>query len=102
METYDVRCPICGELNHNLYLEETDGWMECEHCHQAVQILAYAKTKPIPIYTGRELAKKFLTSIKKRKFGDHSHGIVQIAVKSPLDIKIPAARSRWNAQNAMQ
>lgn len=47
METYDVRCPICGELNHNLYLEETDGWMECEHCHQAVQILAYAKTKPI-------------------------------------------------------
>lgn len=44
METYDVRCPICGELNHNLYLDETDGWMECEHCHQAVQILAYAKT----------------------------------------------------------
>ena len=42
METYDVRCPICGELNHNLYLDETDGWMECEHCHQAVQILAYA------------------------------------------------------------
>ena len=31
-----------------------------------------------------------------------SHGIVQIAVKSPLDIRIPAARSRWNAQNAMQ
>lgn len=39
---------------------------------------------------------------RKKKFGDHSHGIVQIAVKSPLDIKIPAARSRWNAQNAMR
>ena len=38
----------------------------------------------------------------KKKFGDHSHGIVHIAVKSPLDIRIPAARSRWNAQNAMQ
>ena len=50
--------------NHNLYLEETDGWMECEHCHQAVQILAYAKTKPIPVYTGRELAEKFLISTK--------------------------------------
>ena len=25
METYDVRCPICGELNHNLYLDEMDG-----------------------------------------------------------------------------
>ena len=24
---------------------------------------------------------------RKKKFGDHSHGIVQIAVKSPLDIK---------------
>lgn len=39
---------------------------------------------------------------RKRKFGDHSHGIVQIAVESPLGIKIPAVRSRWNAQNAMQ
>lgn len=64
METYDVRCPICGELNYNLYLEETYGWMECEHCHQVVQILVYAKTKPIPVYTGRALAEKFLTSTK--------------------------------------
>lgn len=64
METYDVRCPICGELNYNLYLEKTDGWMECEHCHQVVQILVYAKTKPIPVYTGRALAEKFLTSTK--------------------------------------
>ena len=64
METYDVRCPICGELNYNLYLEATDGWMECEHCHQVVQILVYAKTKPIPVYTGRALAEKFLTSTK--------------------------------------
>ena len=50
--------------NYNLYLEETDGWMECEHCHQVVQILVYAKTKPIPVYTGRALAEKFLTSTK--------------------------------------
>ena len=34
---------------------------------------------------------------RKKKFGDHSHGIVQIAVKSPLDIKIPAARSKCHA-----
>lgn len=32
MNTYDVKCPICGVVNHSLYLEETDGWMECEHC----------------------------------------------------------------------
>lgn len=64
METYDVHCPICGALNHDLYLEETDGWMECEHCHQVVQILAYSKAKLIPVYTGRELADKFVTSTK--------------------------------------
>ena len=28
MNTYDVKCPVCGTVNHNLYLEETDGWME--------------------------------------------------------------------------
>ena len=28
----DVRCPECGAVNHSLYLEETDGWMECEKC----------------------------------------------------------------------
>ena len=29
---YDAACPVCGKVNHNLYLEETDGWMECEYC----------------------------------------------------------------------
>ena len=32
MKQYDVKCPRCGYVNHNLYLEETDGWMECEKC----------------------------------------------------------------------
>ena len=32
MKQYDVECPVCGFLNRNLYLEETDGWMECGHC----------------------------------------------------------------------
>ena len=64
METYDVRCPICGELNHNLYLDETDGWMECEHCPQSGHILGYARAKQIPVYTGRELAENFMTSTK--------------------------------------
>lgn len=34
MKTYDMICPVCGHENHNLYLEETDGWMECEKCGQ--------------------------------------------------------------------
>lgn len=26
MNTYDVKCPICGAVNLSLFLEETDGW----------------------------------------------------------------------------
>lgn len=62
METYDVRCPICGTINHDLYLEETGGWMECDHCHQAVQILEHTPMKKIPVYTGRQLAEKFASA----------------------------------------
>ena len=32
MKLYDMECPVCGMLNRNLYLDETEGWMECEHC----------------------------------------------------------------------
>jgi len=32
MNQYDMRCPVCGKVNHQLLLEETDGWMECEYC----------------------------------------------------------------------
>lgn len=42
MNAKDVKCPICGTVNRSLDLDETDGWMECEHCHNAVQILEYA------------------------------------------------------------
>ena len=33
MNATDVECPICGALNEKLDLDETDGWMECEKCH---------------------------------------------------------------------
>ena len=32
MRSFDVRCPICGQLNKSLLLEDSDGWMECEGC----------------------------------------------------------------------
>ena len=35
--TYDVACPICGRVNRRLYLEETEGWMECEYCGTSSQ-----------------------------------------------------------------
>ncbi len=32
MKTYDTPCPFCGHWNRNLYLQETDGLMECSRC----------------------------------------------------------------------
>lgn len=28
--TYDAKCPICGKLNKDMYLEETDGRFSCD------------------------------------------------------------------------
>ena len=33
-----VYCPKCGHFEKNLYLEETDGWFLCSHCHTQVKI----------------------------------------------------------------
>ena len=49
MKTFDVRCPVCGHMNHNLYLEETDGWMECEKCNAATRSLKSEDTIHIPL-----------------------------------------------------
>ncbi|MDD3400385.1 MAG: translation initiation factor 2 [Eubacteriales bacterium] len=48
MKAYDIKCPICGTVNKQLYLEETNGWMECEHCGNTVGILEYAKWQRVP------------------------------------------------------
>lgn len=50
MSAFDVECPICGQVNKSLDLEETDGWMECEKCGNTVQILRYMKTRRVPRY----------------------------------------------------
>ena len=50
MHATDVEGPICGALNEKLYLDETDGSMGCEKCHNAVQFLKYVKSRRIPVY----------------------------------------------------
>lgn len=59
MKQYDVMCPICGTLNKGLFLEETDGWMECEHCHAEVMDGEYARkhTVTIPLIQMDQLAQ---------------------------------------------
>ena len=44
MKSYDLRCPICGTVNRGLYLEETDGWMECEKCGNVTQSMEHRQT----------------------------------------------------------
>ena len=59
MKSYDAKCPICGTITHNLYLAETHGWMECEHCKQTVQVLKFAADKKVPLYTPQQLVACF-------------------------------------------
>ena len=49
MKSYDLSCPICGTVNRGLYLEETDGWMECEKCGNVTQSMEHRQTVLIPL-----------------------------------------------------
>ena len=49
MKRYDIKCPICGTVNRNLDLEETDGWMECEKCGTATQTFGIRPAVKIPV-----------------------------------------------------
>ena len=48
--TNDVACPVCGRINRSLYLEETEGWMECECCRSTTQDLNFRKRGRIPSF----------------------------------------------------
>ena len=61
MKTIDVTCPVCGRINKNLYLDETDGWMECEECHSLShhpEHCQYIRTMRIPVYTMKGLVRE--------------------------------------------
>ena len=32
MAKSNVKCPICGQMNFGVDLEETEGWVECSNC----------------------------------------------------------------------
>ena len=55
--TYDVACPVCGRINRSLYLEETEGWMECEYCGNSTQDLKFQKMVRIPVIRMEQLSK---------------------------------------------
>ena len=62
MKTFDVRCPVCGHMNHNLFLEETDGWMECEKCNAATRSLESEDTIRIPLKSLKTIKPQIATA----------------------------------------
>ena len=67
--TYDVACPICGKVKQNLSLDETNGWMECEHCGTSTQNLKFQKTVKIPVFRMDQihLVEKYFSAKKTGK-----------------------------------
>ncbi len=60
MAQCNVKCPICGTLNKNLNLEETEGWFICEQCGEEVGMLGFMRDKQqIPTYSMADLVKQF-------------------------------------------
>ena len=55
--TSDVACPVCGRVNRSLYLEEAEGWMECEYCGNSTQDLSFQKMVKIPVIRMEQLSK---------------------------------------------
>ena len=54
MKRYDKACPCCGHLNRGLYLEETGGMMECEHCGNTTVDLSFIRMIRIPVLEMRD------------------------------------------------
>ena len=58
MKQYDIKCSCCGTVNKGLYLDETGGWMICEHCHAETMDGEYARQHSVrlPLLTMSQLA----------------------------------------------
>lgn len=53
---YDAKCPVCGKLNKDMYLEETEGRFVCDKCGSEIEIPRFKKPKRIPIYDAERLS----------------------------------------------
>ena len=64
MKTYDVNCPCCGQRNTDLYLEETDGFLECEKCGEVTQVSKrFERRVKIPVFRMEDLGKVMAAGI---------------------------------------
>lgn len=63
MKTYDVKCPVCGSMNHSLYLEETEGWMECSCCGCTARYLRDRREAVAPALVIRNLKRQAVPAV---------------------------------------
>ena len=68
MLAYDANCPHCGHRNMDMYLEETEGWMECEACGKLHQFTKFQRGVRIPVFRMEALPGDFF-SAKSEKVG---------------------------------
>lgn len=57
MKTTNVTCPVCGRVNYNLYLDDTEGWMECDCCGNLSQHSVYMRKVRLPLIRMRDETK---------------------------------------------
>ena len=46
---YDMKCPVCGAVNHGLNLDETEGRMICERCGTETQDVRFRRFVKRPV-----------------------------------------------------
>ena len=67
MSQQDVKCPICGCVNKGLYLDETDGCMECIKCRNVVRVPPTQKVKRLPVINmGERIPENVMNIIMRR------------------------------------
>ena len=59
MQKYNRKCPVCGHINHELYLEETNGYMECEKCGSISNVMEPMKeVEWVPVLSMEDLCRR--------------------------------------------
>ena len=53
MKPVNINCPICGAVNRDVDLQETDGQMECEVCHAISRVISLKPMKVISYNEGK-------------------------------------------------
>ena len=58
MKLYDVPCPVCGSVNYDVDLQDTDGLLMCGCCHTELRVLSLRPLRVIPS-SGKERTHPF-------------------------------------------